>query len=153
MITAIGILLLLAIYLLSQEALRRNKRLSWVTFLILPFVLLPWWIAHEEHSLFGWLKIYSISLSVSWALGVRFTALKEKKWAYVVIYVLLLLNIFEAVVLDIAEGHLLNYLNAIAGVLLIVTMPRAHTIRVDETGPYRDLLCKPRSTLGCTQSF
>lgn len=102
-------------------------------------MLLPWWIQHAEHSLFGWVKIYSVALAVSWLLALRFTALSEKKWTYYFGFLILVLNILEAVILDVAKGNYINYMNAAAGVLLIITLPGPHSITVDEESPFRDL--------------
>lgn len=125
--------------MLFQETFRRHKWLSWAVFLILPIGLLPWWIIHEEHSFFGWLKLYSVTLSVSWFMAFRSTTLSEKKWAYYIVFMALTFNILEAVILDIAEAYYANYINAAAGVLLIITLPGLRSISLDKESAYHDL--------------
>ena len=127
------------IALAVMEACRRSSVLTWAIFLVAPLVLLPWWVHHAPHSLFGWVKIYSITGAVAWLNGLRYTSLAERRWAYQVGHLFLLLNIVEAVVLGAASGGIWNLANAGTGVLLMLTCPGARAIRVIEDSPHRDV--------------
>jgi hypothetical protein len=121
------------------EASRRSSLLTWVVFLVAPVVLLPWWIHHAPHSLFGWVKIYSVTGAVAWLNGLRHTRLGERRWAYHLGHFFLLVNILEAVALGSASGGVWDLANAGTGVLLMLTLPGRQAIRVIEDSPHRDV--------------
>ncbi|MGK5092741.1 DUF5692 family protein [Deltaproteobacteria bacterium TL4] len=132
------IVFLMLFLLLMQEILRRNKYLTWFVFLILPFALLPWWLEHGSHNLFSWVKIYSVTMGVCWFTLCRYTQLKDKRWPFYVGYMILALNILEAVLKDISKEHYIHYINAVAGILLIFTLPGPKHIKVDMESKHRD---------------
>ncbi len=127
------------IALVVMEACRRSSILTWAIFLVAPLVLLPWWIHHAPHSLFGWVKIYSITGAVAWLNVLRYTSLAERGWAYHVGHLFLLVNIVEAVVLGAVSGGVWDLANAGTGVLLMLTCPGSRAIRVIEDSPHRDV--------------
>jgi hypothetical protein len=135
----IKIAILTLILLLLYEVFRRSEWLSWAIFLVLPIVFYPFWKKREKHSLFGWVKLYSVTFSVAFSVFMRFTALQEFDWTYLLIYLLLVLNIVEAILLDISKRSYKHYLNAFAGLALILTLPATSTIRVDTLSIYNDL--------------
>lgn len=134
----VAILIFLVILLLLQELFRRNQWVSWGVFLIFPIVLFPWWKKHEKHSLFGWVKLYSITIGVSWYLAIRFTQLQDYQWSYIIAYLIVAANILEAAIKDISKKSFTNYLNATAGILLIVTLAGYSSMSVNVSSPYRD---------------
>lgn len=134
----IGLAILLIVLFFLYELLRRNKWLAFGAFLALPFILLPLWL-QEEHTIFAWIKIYSVVLGAGWIAAVRYTSLQYKDWVKAVFYPFLALNIAEAVIQDIINGHPLNYINAVTGIILIATLPGARSVTIDEEKGYKDL--------------
>ena len=136
-IIAVTVLLLLA-----QEALRRASRWTvWGVFLLMPLILTPYWIRVNELGLFSWFKFYTVFFCVCWGTALRFTSLGNRAWARSTIPLLLAVNIFEAVVLDLFGHGLAHTLNAAAGLLLIARLPYGkNSTRIDSANCYRDLL-------------
>src|SRR5262245_59023421 len=135
-IIAVTVLLLLA-----QEALRRASRWAvWGAFLLLPLVLTPYWIRVNELGLFSWFKYYTVFFCVCWGTVLRFTSLGNQAWARSTIPLLLAVNIFEAVTLDLFGQGSAHTMNAAAGLLLIATLqygPDSTSIR--SANGYTDL--------------
>ena len=122
------------------EFFRRNHRAAWITFSAMPFLLLPWWIIHTPHSTFGWAKIFSVMLGITFMMAFRFTGWQQERWSKRLLAIILLVNILEAVIHDAAMGSIPNWINAAAGLLLIVTMPQSDGITVDDHGAANDIL-------------
>lgn len=145
---ALYLVLLAAVLWLCQELLRRaNKWIAWGIFLVLPLVLIPYWRHLSEsgiyagRGMFPWVKLASLQLAVSWLTALRFTRLGQSRGARALMFLLLPINMFEAVTLDLHGGHLAHWLLAGSGLLLIIAVPHPlWAIRVDEHGPWRDLL-------------
>jgi hypothetical protein len=72
---------------------------------------------------FSWFKYYTVFFCVCWGTALRFTSLGHRAWARSTIPLLLAVNIFEAVALDICGHGSAHALNAGAGLLLIATLP------------------------------
>ncbi len=127
------------ILLLTQEGLRRaGKWVTWIAILGLPLALTPYWITYNEFGTFEWGKLYTILITACWLTALRFTKLYHRPWARLGLTALFGLNIFEAVVVDLAAGQLASSLNAAAGLFLIVTLPRSpHAI--SRHGKFADL--------------
>lgn len=85
------------------------------------------------------MKILSIEVGILVLSSYRITSLGKHKIGQWVIYALLATNIFEAVFRDVVSGHPSNYLNAIAGVLLVLTLEKISSIHIDSKKKYRDL--------------
>lgn len=133
------IILLLAALIVSYEIFRRYPIIALIVFLGLPLFLWPIWHKSGINEIFLWAKIYSVTIGICGIIACRYTKLGKKRWPFIVLYLLLALNIAEAVVLDITQGNLANILNAVAGILLIITIPWISKIYVDEESPFRDL--------------
>ena len=136
-IAAISVLLIILLAL--EELFRRSQVISCIVFLVLPIILIPWWREHEKHSRFGWIKLYSAAFAVLWFMFIRFTTLQNYQWAFFVVYLIVALNILEAVLLDIFKKTFSHYCNAAAGILLIVTLATYSSMGLDSSGLYRDL--------------
>ncbi len=121
------------------EANRRSAALTWALFGVAPVLLLPWWIHHAPHSVFGWVKVYSVAGALVLLNGLRHTRLGERRWAFHAVHLFLLVNILEAVALGAASGGLWDLANAGTGVLLMLTLPGARTIRVLEDSAHQDV--------------
>lgn len=124
-----------------HEIFRRSSLASWFSFLVLPLLLTPLWLERNaETSWFLWVKNYSVITAVLFLSGIRFISyLRERTWPYIVIYLFLVLNISEAVVAAFLKGPL-GYPNAVAGLLLIATLPSYKHIKIDRVEGFRDFL-------------
>lgn len=114
--------------IIGYELLKRSKFFSFaISFL--PFLALPFWIT-RDYDLFIIIKLYSVVLGMALFTLLRYTSLKNNKSLLNLLYFLLLLNILEPVILDIINS---NFLNAIAGILLMITLPHTNLIKISKT--------------------
>ena len=90
----LGMAIALVVTLLVQRLLRVSQLAGWITFGVLPFVLLPWWIQHPVPT-FMWIKVYSITVGTCVMVTMRFTRLGIPRWPYTIIYLFLQVNIGE----------------------------------------------------------
>lgn len=131
----------------SQELFRRSQYVTLACFGILPFVLIGYWLGTGNTDWFKWVKIFSVIVAV-WVLYLcRYTRLGEKRGFLSLIYGILAINILEAVTKDYAGGGIAHICNAVAGAILIVTLPwprfqdsHPAAMEIDRTGPHRDFL-------------
>lgn len=142
MYVLLKIMVATVLLLLAQEAVRRAHRLAvWAVFLLMPLLLTPYWIRVNELGLFSWFKFYTVFFCVCWGTALRFTSLGNRAWARFTIPLLLAVNILEAVVLDMFGHGSAHALNAVAGLLLIATLPYGQDpTRIDSANCCRDLL-------------
>ncbi|TWU24718.1 DUF5692 family protein [Bythopirellula polymerisocia] len=125
----------------AQDLVSRSRLpVLWTLFLFVPLALTPYWLKTNSFDLFVWIKIYSVMFCVSWASWLRFTPMGDKPWLRLTIAWLLVANILEALVLDIQGGGIAHGFNALAGILLIATLPFSvrHTL-VDRTSQHQTL--------------
>lgn len=128
--------------LIAQEIIRRHTLIGWVTFLVLPVVLLHMWLlTHgEDFNWFIWAKVYSVCLGCCVILLYRFSNIGQQSGIITyVLWAILALNIIEAVGQDIEGMSLPHLLNAAAGVLVMVTIPRPQYLYVDTKSQFRDM--------------
>lgn len=83
-----------------------------------------------------WVKVYSVIIGACLILLLRTHKLNKLKY---LIYVLLILNISVAVIQGLLCGNHTSLINALSGILLILTLPKARIISIDPNG-CRDLL-------------
>ncbi|MFT5302801.1 MAG: hypothetical protein ACI87E_002888 [Mariniblastus sp.] len=115
-IVALGLMLFITYELL----LRGGKMATWLTFLILPICLTPFWIANREFGMFAWAKLYTMLTTACWLTSIRFMKSNHPKWAETGLLVLFGVNILEAVAVDASHGQMATNFNAISGVVGIV---------------------------------
>ena len=141
--TIFQVLALTILLFIAQEVLRSaGKLVSWGVFLLIPIVLTPYWLGVNEFGLFMWIKLYTICFCVCWGTLLRFTSLGNRPWARSTIPLLLAGNILEATALDVLERGLAHDLNAVAGVLLVLTVPFGSKVtQIDSSRRLRDLYC------------
>jgi len=140
MLVIIYMSLLFIFLLVSNEIFRRSKIMGWLAFLILPILLIPWGIYFDKnYSLFLWLKTYSVPAAACIVLLYRFSQLEHKQWLTYLLWLILALNILEAVVDSFVRGEPFMYLNAVAGIILIISIPKMN-ILVDNRDQKRDFL-------------
>lgn len=131
--TLIHFALVLLVLMALNELFRRSKRSAIVFFFVLPIVLLPIWLSHDVTYWFKWVKLYSVVFGCVWFTLIRYTKLGEMKFALFGAAAFLALNIAEAVNQDFSMGYLPNMLNAIAGILSIVTLAGWKHIHADSS--------------------
>ena len=142
MYLVLQIMVVTGLLLVAQEALRRATPWAvWSLFLLLPLILTPYWMEINQLGVFSWFKFYTVFFCVCWGAALRFTPLGNRAWARRTIPLLLAVNIAEAVILDLfgqGSGHLLN---AVAGMLLIATLPYGQgSTQIDSASDSRDML-------------
>jgi len=137
------ILAMTLVYLGLQELLRRCRLpILWGIFLLAPLILTPYWFKFNDFDPFMWIKTYSIMFCVSWGSWLRFTSAGDKSFLRHTIVWLLVANILEALVLDLLGKGIAHDLNALAGILLLATMPwSAKNTRIDRASRHQDICC------------
>jgi len=141
MSSLIVIVSLIAVYFVSQEALRRKGLFCiWTLFGVLPVALTAYWSQNKDFDLFLWVKLYTILFCICWGNWLRFTSHGTNPWFLRTIPVLLAANILEAMTVDILKFGLAHSLNAVTGALLLVALPFGATcVRFDLTSKHRDM--------------
>ncbi len=124
---------------LTYQVLFRYPKITWLIFIIAPFALIPLARA-QQNDYFVWVKVFSVAIGICWLQTIRYTALGQKSWALWVAWVLVTINISEAVMQSLVHANTVNYINSITGLCLILTLPMPKQIHVDTTTPYRSLL-------------
>lgn len=154
-------ILFVAVWVVINEASRRSKKVSIGVFCVLPVVLAGLVYmgvlgSPTGKTWFGWVKIVSALIGVYGFMLIRYTKLGNKKFAIYFPVTILSLNIAEAVyrefevfftydtmVVDISGvtmmGGYWNILNALAGIITIVTLVGFVGIRVSKD-KYRDMV-------------
>lgn len=141
-------LIIVAVLLIVvQELFRRaNMFAALGVFLILPMALAVYWFrmgqagAYGNTGVFPWVKLVSLQVGACWLTALRFTFLGRYQWALGLSFVMLPLNMLEAVTQDAFGGHLAHYLLVLTGALLIFSVPHPmRAIRVDPTDRYREI--------------
>ena len=130
------------ILLLIHLGLRGSGRwVSLLLFLFAPIVLTPYWFSVvDDVGFFPWVKLYTILASMCWCTVIRYSRLRHRRWARMGVLVLLVVNIFEAVLQDLIGGHVAHYLVLVSGILLVAVLPHPRdAIQIEET-KRRDLI-------------
>ncbi|MGL5066304.1 MAG: DUF5692 family protein [Sarcina sp.] len=148
----LAVIAFIAICLAINEATRRSKVLSIVAYCVLPVTLAILIFtgvldAPSSKTWFGWVKVISALLGIYGFMLIRFTKLGQNKFAIIFPLAILAINISEAVYKEIEVfmqykeitvdsanlvvlGGPWNIMNAIAGILCIITLTGFMKIRV-----------------------
>jgi hypothetical protein len=137
---------LFVVLMVGNEISRHYKIAPYVLYFVLPIVLIPLWLNAGFDGWFRWIKLYSAVAGGVFFTLFRFNGIDGKKWAKFVVMLILGINIAEAVMQDFSQPDVPNLLNAIAGVLCMVTMSRWMGIKKDEQKPH-DMLWPGMTTL------
>jgi hypothetical protein len=132
--------------LATNEICRRFKIAPYIAFFVLPIVLIPLFLGSGFETMFRWVKLYSAVVGGIFFTLVRFNGLDKFKWARFAVAFILAFNILEACTQDYSNHQWPNYLNALAGVLNIITISRWNGIHSDKQAPH-DMLW-PGMTVG-----
>lgn len=155
------IIAFIAVWVIINEASRRSKAISIGVYCVLPIVLAALVYAGVLGSptgktWFGWVKVVSALIGVYGFMLIRYTNLGKKKFAAYFPVTILSLNIAEAVYREVEVflnyktmvvdasgvtmmGGYWNILNAIAGIITIVTLAGFVGIRVSND-KYKDMV-------------
>jgi hypothetical protein len=126
----IGVLLGL---MFLNELFRRYKWAAYLFFGLIPLIMIPIWMDNGIVYWFRWVKLYSVVMACVWFVAIRYTKLGTFKFAVFIAAAFLAVNIFEAVTQDFSLGFLPNTLNAIAGILSIITLSKWKNIGPDQS--------------------
>lgn len=119
---------------ISQEIFYRFPRFSLYFFAIGSVILFPCWVLLiGVDDWFAWMKVLTIALGILLLSVLRNTRLGQTVFVRWATYAFLVVNIMEAVVKDFTTGTIANYLNVVAGILLVLTLNRIDTIRIRTT--------------------
>lgn len=142
----IGMLVLL---ILLNELFRKYKVPTFAFYIIIPFLVIPL-LAYFEYTevsyWFKWVKLYSVVFAAIWFSFMRYTKLGFARSARFVAAAFLAINIAEAVGQDFSMGFVANILNAIAGILSIITLTGWKDIQIDDSKE-RDMIWPGMTTL------
>lgn len=150
----VAFIVFIVVWLVINEASRKSKTVSILVFCVLPVVLALLVYkgvlgSPSGKTWFGWVKVVSALMGVYGFMLIRFTKLKEKKFAAIFPVTILSLNIAEAVyrefevfvnfkVMEVDPSGVVilggpwNILNAIAGILTIITLTGFVGIKVSK---------------------
>ncbi len=134
----ISLVLLLVGFVFAYELFRCSSKLTFIVFIILPWLLLPWWIGYYHFSWFFWAKIYSVTFDITLIFIYRYTRFSESKLLPYAIWIIFLINIGEAMLYDAVAINRLQLINVVTGLILIYTMPGPGSMSIDKTTTYRD---------------
>lgn len=124
-----------------EDISHRYPRLSLIFFSIAPVILFTcWMLLIGAEDWFAWIKVFSVASGILVLSLLRITRLgKNGKLVQWTTYAFLTVNILEATIRDAVVGNVANYLNAVVGFLLIVTLEKVSTIHIDKKEGHRDL--------------
>lgn len=128
------------LFIALNELCRYSKVAAIVMFFVLPFAMIPIWLDAGFDHWFRWVKLYSAVAGAIFITLMRFTNVWKKRWARITIAAILAINIAEAVKQDFNTwmdvGSTPNGINAIAGVLNIITISHWLTMHRDPKSPH-----------------
>ena len=132
----LNIALIFVLLFVGAQITSRYKWAPYFFFVVVPILLIPLWMT-SDMGWFRYAKLIAIIIGAMFITITRFN-LKPKHIKYGVFLVVfgLAFNIAEAVTQDFSQPHLPNKLNAIAGVLNILTIYLWTTIRIDDKKPH-----------------
>ncbi|MEK7183724.1 MAG: DUF5692 family protein [Patescibacteria group bacterium] len=134
-------LLLFVGLVLAENIFHRFPRFSLAFFSVTSLILFPCWVLLiGVEDWFGWVKVLSIASGIIVLSLLRTTKLgSNAKLIQWTTYGFLAVNILEATMRDAVVGNIANYLNAVAGFLLIATLEKLRTVHIDKKAGHRDL--------------
>jgi len=122
--------------IMLNELFRRFRVPTLLFYILIPFVLIPVLNCSSSHDpiyWFKWVKLYSVVFAAIWFTFMRYTRLGEKNYAKFIAMGFLAVNIAEAVTQDFSMHYLANNLNAVAGILSIITLTQWKGIHTENT--------------------
>lgn len=131
------ILLLLGIG--ANEVFRRFPKVAFIFFVPLPVAFAFIWAKiNPDVDWFFWSKL-ALILAITWILlAVRFTKFLNQKLGFILLYAFLVFNMLVAIIRQIMTGEMPDIFNAVAGMLILATLPRLSTFSIADN-QYKDL--------------
>lgn len=139
----------LIIMILLNEIFRRYKVPTFAFYTIIPFIVIPLvaYLGYTEVTYwFKWVKLYSVVFAAIWFSFMRYTKLGFMRFARFIAAAFLAINIAEAIGQDFSMGFFANVLNAIAGILSIITLRGWKDIHIDDSKE-KDMVWPAMTTL------
>ena len=132
---------LTAVYWVFQEYGRCCKlKTLWFVFGFVPIVLAPIWAWANDFDRFWWLKMFSVFAGICWAGWLRFTGAGRMAMFRSVVPWILIINVGEAMMVDLFHAGIEHLVNALAAIMLILSTPVCEArVRVDEANGFHDL--------------
>ncbi len=132
---------LAAVYWVFYECGRRCKlKALWVVFGLVPALLAPVWAWASDLDSFWWIKMLSVFAGLCWAGWLRFTFAGGIATFRSVVPWILFINVGEAMMVDLLHPGVGHLVNAMAAVMLLLTIPFCEAgVRVDNSSGCRDL--------------
>ena len=146
-VTPISMVIYTILLMLFTEFMRRHYRTS-MWFWVVSLATIPFWIMNiPADDWFRWAKNLSVILPLIYAGIGRIAAVQQKdtpfwrlmrqRWVRWVLYGIVFCNIAEATLRDVEMG---NYMNALAGFILCVTMPFGDKYWKYDTAHYGEII-------------
>jgi hypothetical protein len=136
-LSMVHLMLVLVVLMSLNEVFRRYKFTTLAFFglvpLLIPVAIYLGLIDTNIGAWFRWVKLYSVVFACVWFTGIRYTTLGKFAFAKFIVAAFLAVNIAEAVTQDYSLGYLPNMLNAMAGILSIITLSQWRGIGVDDS--------------------
>lgn len=141
MYALIGIASLTLIYWALSECLRRCKlQALLIVFGAVPLLLAPIWAWTTGQDLFLWFKLSSVFGGICCAGCLRFTHAGRFAELRKIVPWILIINVGEAMLVDLLQTGIAHKLNAAAAVMLMLSIPFSRAaVRVEECSVHRDL--------------
>lgn len=126
----------LAVIGIIEVVRRLPPQVGLALFLGLPLLATPLWLRDADAPIFSVVKVYSVCAGAAYMEALKLTRWTDHRWARLLAYLLLALNILEAVVADLVGA---SAINAVAGAILVLTQAYPDAITVERDTPRRDL--------------
>ncbi len=106
--------------LLTYFLFRYFQNFTMLYFLLIQIFLTPYWYQNSNLEWFNWIKVYSVTLGIFFLYLIRVLNKHKTPKMIKIIYILLSINIFEAVLKEATLINLPSMLNIVTGLLLIL---------------------------------
>ena len=135
----LNIAFIFVMMLVGAEVTSRYKWAPYFFFLVLPILLIPLFMTSDM----GWFRYAKLIAILAGSMFITITRFnlgpKTIKYGIFLVVFGLAFNILEAVTQDWSQPYLVNKLNALAGVLNILTIYLWTTIKIDDKKPHNFL--------------
>lgn len=125
--TQIYWLAIYAIILMGVSELTTKSKSATILIVIFPFLIIPMLAGTTFNGWFNIAKSFTLVFVVIYGTIVRFNF--KKKWAMIVLALMLHLNILEAVLKDLQSA---NFINVISGVIVLLLLPWPSKLKISE---------------------
>lgn len=124
----------------TYEIFRRYKKFTALFFLLAPLLLTGIWMKQEGMDWFKWTKVYSAALGTLLINLSRYNKYSKNKKLFSIIYIVLGINILEAVINDMTHLDIPSLINIFIGSCLILSLLEKPSNLSVSRGKIRDFL-------------